>query len=230
MTYFLCIFASVLAYLAMGCSGLVNNLVTPQGWSENYAALDGTTCTYVFQNSEYPVNEMIDGDLETGNKAGHRIIVKLPTRKVIHRVVLRGTNIEDVIVYEGLGGLGGQGHWKVVKRLKNNREPTLDMRVRAVTDRIRLQVGGTFDDKRLPGIPTKSGMMKGRQVKRANTVIHEIELYGLAAKNGKPLEKTVSAEEKEGAVEEQTESITEEMTDESPTEELQDIAEESPEF
>jgi len=118
----------------------------------------------------------------------------------------------------------------VVKRLKNNREPTLDMRVRAVTDRIRLQVGGTFDDKRLPGIPTKSGTMRGRQVKRANTVIHEIELYGLAAKNGKHLEKTVSAEEKEGAVEAQTESITKEMSDESPTEELQNIAEESPEF
>ncbi|MDE0186251.1 MAG: hypothetical protein OXP71_12500 [Candidatus Poribacteria bacterium] len=176
------------------------------------------------------MNEMIDGDLETGNKAGHRIIVKLPTRKVIHRVVLRGTNIEDVIVYEGLGGLGGQGHWKVVKRLKNNREPTLDIRVRAVTDRIRLQVGGTFDDKRLPGIPTKSGMMMGRQVKRANTVIHEIELYGLAAKNGKQPKKTVSAEVKEAAVEEKTESLGEELADELPSEEIQDIEEESPDF
>lgn len=223
------ILASILAGLAMGCTGLVDNLVTPQGWSENYAALDGTTCTYVFQNSEYPVLEMIDGDLGTGNKAGHRIIVKLPTRKVIHRVVIRGTNIEDVIVYQGLGGLGGQGHWKVVKRLKNNRESTLDMRVRAVTDRIRLQVGGTFDDQRQPGVPTSRGMMTGRRVKRANTVIHEIELYGLATKDGKNRENTATAEPEE-VVEKEAEAQEEEMAIESRTEDIKDVEEETPEF
>ena len=230
MRQFLCILTCILACLALGCSGLVKNFATPQGWSENYAALDGTTCNYVFKNSEYPVYEMIDGDLETANKASHRIIVKLPTRKVIHRVVLRGTNIEDLILYQGLGGLGGQGHWQVVKRLKNNRESTLDLRVRAVTDRIRLQVGGTFDDQRMPGIPTKSGMMKGRQIKRANTVIHEIEIYGLAAKDGKLREKTANNHEKEAAVEQKTESLEEEMADESSTEEIYDIEEETPDF
>ena len=230
MRYLLCVFASILACLALGCSGIVKNLVTPQGWSENYAALDGTTCTYVFKNSEYPVLEMIDEDLETGNKAGHRIIVKLPTRKPIHRVVIRGTNIEDVIVYQGLSGLGGQGHWKVVKRLKNNRESTLDLRVRAVTDRIRLQVGGTFDDQRLPGVPTTRGVMTERQVKRANTVIHEIELYGLATKDGKHREKTATTEKKEAADESESESLDGEMAVELTTEELKDIEEETPEF
>ena len=223
-------FMSILACLASGCSGIVNNLVTPQGWSENYAALDGTTCVYVFKNSEYPVSEMIDGDLGTGNKAGHRIIVTLPTRKSIHRVVIRGTNIEDVIVYQGLSGLGGQGHWKVVKRLKNNRESTLDLRVRAVTDRIRLQVGGTFDDQRLPGVPTTRGVMTGRQIKRANTVIHEIELYGLAAKDGKQRENTAAIEENAAADVEETESLEEEMAVESPADEKNDIEEEAPEF
>ena len=126
-----------------------------------------------------------------------------------------------MIVYQGLSGLGGQGHWKVVKRLKNNRESTLDLRVRAVTDRIRLQVGGTFDDQRLPGVPTTRGVMTGRQVKRANTVIHEIELYGLATKDGKHREKTATTEEKEAANEEETESLEEE---------IKDIEEETPEF
>lgn len=219
----------ILSCFAFGCSGLVNNLVLPQGWSENYATLDGTTCTYVFKNSEYPVQEMIDGNLGTGNKAGHRIIVTLPTRKPIHRVVIRGSNIEDVIVYQGLGGLGGQGHWKVVKRVKNNREPTLDLRVSAVTDRIRLQVGGTFDDQRMPGVPTPSGVMRGRQVKRGNTLIHEIELYGLAKKDGKNRENTVNAEGEE-AVEEKTEPLEQGMEVESPTEEIEDFEEETPEF
>ena len=230
MRYLLYMSVSIFASLASGCSGIVNNLVTPQGWSENYAALDGTTCVYVFKNSEYPVLEMIDGDLGTGNKAGHRIIVTLPTRKSIHRVVIRGTNIEDVIVYQGLSGLGGQGHWKVVNRLKNNRESTLDLRVRAVTDRIRLQVGGTFDDQRLPGAPTTRGVMTGRQIKRANTVIHEIELYGLAAKDGKHHGKTATTEEKEAADVEEAESLEAEMAVESPTEEIKDIEEETPEF
>jgi hypothetical protein len=213
----------ILSCFAVGCSGLVNNLVLPQGWSENHAALDGTRCTYVFKNSEYPVLEMIDGDLGTGNKAGHRIIVTLPTRKPIHRVVIRGTNIEDVIVYQGLGG---QGHWKVVKQVKNNREPTLDLRVSAVTDRIRLQVGGTFDDQRMPGVPTPSGVMRGRQVKRANTLIHEIELYGLENKDDKKRENTERAE----AVEEKTEPLEKQMEIESPTEEIEDFEEETPEF
>lgn len=227
MKYLLNLLIFSLSCFALGCSGLVNNLVLPQGWSENYAALDGTTCTYVFKNSEYPVLEMIDGDLETGNKAGHRIIVTLPTRKSIHRVVLRGTNIEDVIVYQGLGGLGGQGHWKVVKRVKNNREPTLDLRVSAVTNQIRLQVGGTFDDQRMPGVPTPSGGMT--HVKRGNTLIHEIELYGFAKKDGKNRENTVHVEGEE-AVEEKTEHLEQGMEVESSTEEMEGYEEETPEF
>ena len=229
MKYLLHICMVILFCFAFGCSGLVNNIVLPQGWSENYAALDGTTCIYVFKNSEYPVLEMIDGDSGSGNKAGHRIIVTLPTRKPIHRVIIRGTNIEDVIVYQGLGGLGGQGHWKVVKQVKNNREPTLDLRVSAVTDRIRLQIGGTFDDQRMPGVPTPSGVMRGRQVKRANTVIHEIELYGLEKKDDKNRKNTENTEGAE-AVKEKAEPLEKQMEIESPTEEIEDLKEETPEF
>ena len=51
----------------------------------NYAVTDGVTCTSA---------EMIDGDVKTrGYADGRWIHLNLPTRKAIHRITIRGTNI-----------------------------------------------------------------------------------------------------------------------------------------
>jgi hypothetical protein len=174
-------FSMWLACLAVGCSSL-SGLTTPQGWSENYALLEGTVCTSL---------EMIDGDLETVGRSPHRIFITLPERKSIHRIVIRGTNIEDVIVYAGLGS--GDDEWKIVKQIKNNQQPTIDMRVTTVTDKIRLVVGGTFDDVPQPGrYSPQYDAMIGGQIQRGTPYAQEIELYGLASK---PKEETPQADE-----------------------------------
>lgn len=224
------IFTLILSCFVLGCSGLVSNLTSPQTWSTNYATLEGATCTYVLKNSQIPVPEMIDGDLETVGKSSHRIIVMLPDRRSIHRIVLRGTNIEDVIVYQGLSGLGGED-WRKIKQVKNNRKPTLDLRVSTVTDRIRFQVGGTFDDQPLPGAP-QFGVMTGRRVKRGVTIVQEIELYGFADKGSQIVEKPEEVEDEVESLmgEMEAEPSTEEMETGAPMEGTEEIEEETPEF
>jgi len=173
MNYQLGIQLFVLSCFITGCtSGLMGALVSAQEWSENYALLEGTTCT---------ASEMIDGNLETVGKAErHWITVTLPTRKPIHRIVLRGTNIEDVIVYESLGS---EGEWRRIEQIKNNHKPTIEMRVRTVTHSIRFKVGGTFDDKRLAGqYSYRTDAIRNRQVERGSPLAQEIELYGFTKK------------------------------------------------
>ena len=172
MRFHLYILGLIVLCFAPGCaSGLVRGLVSAQTWSENYALLDGVTCTSP---------EMIDGNLETVGRSPHRIFITLPERRSIHRIVIRGTNIEDVIVYAGIGS--GED-WKKEKQIKNNRQPTIDMRVTMATDKIRLVVGGTFDDQRQAGrYSPRYDAMVGRRVKRGTPIAQEIEIYGFADK------------------------------------------------
>ena len=156
----------------LGCSGVLSGLATPQGWSENYALLEGATCTSP---------TMIDGDLETVGQSPHRIFITLPEKKTIHRLVVRGTNIEDIIVYAGLDS--GDDNWKKVQQVKNNRQSTIDMRLTAATDKLRLVVGGTFDDVAQAGqYDPRYDAMVNRQIKRGTPYAQEIELYGFADK------------------------------------------------
>ena len=174
------IFILILSCVVWGCrSGMLGNLVSSQEWSENYALLEGTTCVYTFRGFQLPVPEVIDGDLETAGQTGREVTVALPTRKSIHRVVIRGTNIEDVIVY---AGLGGEGDWRKIKQVKNSRESTMDLRINAVTDRIRLRIGGTFDDQRVAGAYSAQRHAITSQRKLGKPMAQEIELYGFADK------------------------------------------------
>jgi hypothetical protein len=172
MKHQLCILMLVVCVSVLGCqSSILSSLAKEQAWSENYALLNGATCT-----SEL----MVDGDLKTIGQSSHQIILTLPTRKSIHRIVIRGTNIEDVIVY---AGTGGEGFWKVIKQVKNNRNPTIDLRVTTATDRLRFRVGGTFDDQRQAGrYDPNYDAMVNRQVKRGRPIAQEIEVYGFADK------------------------------------------------
>lgn len=163
----------VLCLFMAGCkAGFMGALVAPQEWSENYALLDGATCT---------VPAMADGNLETVGTANRDwIVITLPTRKSIHRIVIRETNIEDLIVYESIGG---EGEWKRINKINNNRKSTIDIRVSVVTDAIRFKIGETSDDKRVAGeFSYQVNRVRNRQVKRGYPTAQEIELYGFVQK------------------------------------------------
>ncbi len=130
---------------------------------------------------------MTDGDLKTFGSSGHQILIELPERKSIHRIVIHQTNIEDLILYTGASK--SQGDWRKVAKIKDNRQTTFEIRQAIVTDRIRMRIDGTMDDVRIAPeyVANASGLYKVN-VRRGKPFAHEIELYGFKDK--------VSSEEK----------------------------------
>ena len=145
-------------------------LIEPQEW-ENLAVAEGVTC-----NSP----EMIDGNLKTvGSVKGRWINVTLPTRKTIHRIVIRGTNITDAVVYQKQQG---NKLWQAVLQVENNRGPTIEMRRSIVTQALRIYVSGTTDDKRkAPQYSARYGTVVPH-VALGKPFAQEIELYGFVSK------------------------------------------------
>lgn len=136
-----------------GCA----TLLSPQEWSDNYALLDGTQATNI---------EVIDGDMNTvgvvsspktantqiGRTPAPEIIVTLPEKKIIRRIVIHSENIKNFVLYADKGGSALSGtDWKMVKtvqRVKSN-PIIIPVLYSFPTDRIRLSVLGTTDDAAL---------------------------------------------------------------------------------
>ena len=171
--------AVLLIGVALCClSCKAGQLFKAQEWSQNYTQLEGATCTSY---------EMIDGNINTVGESGREILITLPERKSIHRIVLRGINFEDFIVYQGRVG---DGNWQKLESVSNNTVTEREIRVTATTERLRFRIGGTFDDERAASkIDTFTGRVTPQR-KRAAKRAAEIELYGFkeAAVAEAPLE------------------------------------------
>ena len=156
--------------LSCSQSGILYKTFVSQEWSENYALLEGVKCTSSL---------MVDGKRDTIGKTGHEIIIELPERKPIHKIVIRDTNIEDLILYRGAGN-----KWMKVTKIVNNIYDTIDIRVKVATDKIRFRIGGTFDDERVARkLSPVTGKIVGSTIKRSAPVVSEIELYGFVTKS-----------------------------------------------
>jgi len=170
--YILTFFCVCFTYL--GCqSKAFQMLIEPQEW-ENLATAEGVTCN---------VPEMIDGDLKTVGYANSRWLhVTLPVRKTIHRIVIRGTNITDAVVYKQLEG---DGRWQGFMELKNNRGPDIEMKMSTVTQALRIYVSGTTDDKRkAPQFSFQQGSGLSRK-ELGRPFAKELEVYGFKSKDKK---------------------------------------------
>ncbi|MDA1192199.1 MAG: hypothetical protein O3A46_11025, partial [Candidatus Poribacteria bacterium] len=134
---------SLVSFAVAGC-GAMTGFFAPQEMSENYALTPGTLAISTWESTDTPVPELIDGDPETTVETARQIIIRLPEKRSIRRIVMRNANYEDVILY-----IGGEkeNEWKQASRIKQNRETTITIDVTAVTDRIRLRIGNTHDDK-----------------------------------------------------------------------------------
>ena len=178
-TYFslLCI-----SLLFIGCSALFS----VQEWSDNYALLDGTRSTSP---------QMIDGKVETVGetifssdvnrrlvRGGSEVVVTLPEKKKIHRIVLHSVNLKHFIIYADKGGgIIDGSDWQYVVEQQNVKTNPVDLRVTIPyhTDRIRIRVLKTSDDaqqareqnQRFGGLTfVRSAGAPGK--------IREIEIYG----------------------------------------------------
>ena len=144
-----------------------------QSWSPNYACQVGVVCTSP---------KMIDGELETvGYTASDRsILITFPKVINIHRILLKNTNIKSFIIYVARNAQDAE-NWKKIIQIQNNEDQDIDLKHFFRTNRIRILVGRTMNDKRTAGELYRSsdGTTKRRSFKLGKPYVHEIELYGL---------------------------------------------------
>ena len=160
--------------IVSGCqSKALQTIFEAQEW-ENLAVAEGVTCN---------VPKMIDGNLKTvGFADGRWINLTLPKRQTIHRIIIRGTNITDAVVYQQIQG--GR-KWQAILEIKNNRGPVIEARLSTVTKALRIFVSGTADDARQPPqfSPRYGGIVSRRAIAKAYA--KEVEVYGFKSKDKK---------------------------------------------
>ena len=158
--------------MLIGCqSKALQMIIEPQEW-DNLSVAEGVTC-----NSP----KMIDGNLKTiGYADGRWINLTLPERKAIHRIVIRGTNITNAVVYQQIQG--GR-KWQAILEIKNNRGPDIEARMSTVTKALRIYVSGTTNDARQP--PQFSQKYGGIVSRKALGKVYakEVEIYGFKSKD-----------------------------------------------
>jgi hypothetical protein len=169
----------------IGCAGMAS-VFQPAELSENYALLPGVIAQYKWQDQVTPAPDLVDGSPETRVGTSREVHVILPERRSIRRVVARNANYEDATLY--VGGRGAD-EWRMVGQIKQNTEPDITFKVNAVTDRIRIRIGGTSDDKHgtaprvvgyEDGIPRTSTFTPGKPT------AGEIEIYGYRPRTEDP--------------------------------------------
>lgn len=150
ITFLLMIFS--FAVFTVGC----HILLTEQEWSENYALMEGVQST---------VPQMIDGNHNTvgetqlastslirGQNSGSEVIITLPEKKIIRRIVLHSDNIKKFNIYADKGGSAlSKTDWQLVKEFKSVKSFPLviPFLYSYPTDKIRIVVLDTSDDASL---------------------------------------------------------------------------------
>ncbi len=135
----------------VGCSALFSE----QEWSDNYALLDGTKSTSVLA---------IDGDMETIGHAEARtgakgfgssapeVVVTLPKKKVIRKVIIHSDNIVKFRLYVDKGGSALRDtDWQLIEEVQIVKKGVAVVHINHLipTDKVKLVVIGTSDDAAL---------------------------------------------------------------------------------
>ena len=181
-----------------GCSVLFSE----QEWSENYAFMEGTQASS---------HQTIDGKLNTigearfpnqvaGMSPASEVIITLPEKKLIRRIVVHSDNLIEFDIHADRGSLTTERDWHLVKKVKSMKSSPMQISVLTPfpTDRIRLRVLKTKDDAlearafgaRMPGWQRLSN-------RRAVGKIREIELYGYKTAEQVVVDAAIDTREKE---------------------------------
>ena len=190
------------AVVLTGCAALFSE----QEWSENYALMEGVQST---------VPQAIDGKLNTmgettfpsgmegfmGANAASQVIITLPEKKVIRRIVIHSDNLSQFDIYADKGSIAVDADWQLIKDVKSVKEHPIkvSLLIPFPTDRIRLRVLGTKDDALLNRQRrARSGGFRGWDAnRRAAAKIREIELYGYKTAEQVEEEQATDKREKE---------------------------------
>lgn len=191
-----------ISVIIVGCSAIFSQ----QEWSDNYALLEGTIATSP---------QMIDGNLNTigetsfpsgadatfGSNPASEVIITLPEKKLIRRVVIHTDNLRTFDIFADQGGLINDTDWKLIKEVKSVRTSPVEIPVlfSFPTERIRLRVLSTSDDANLKRTQrARSGNFRQfGQNRRAQGKIREIELYGYKTAAKTQIDNAAENREKE---------------------------------
>jgi len=158
-----------------GCANF-EKVFAPQQLSENYALMPGVECD---------APEAVDGDLNTVSN-NTRIVISLPEKKSIRRIVIYNTNIANFILYEYKGK---EGDWKIINSFKGNKQPKIVVNTQVVTDKIRIFISDTHGSRFVgPGIVRDENKIIHKVDAQLDALpeIQEIELYGFVDTVEKP--------------------------------------------
>ncbi len=178
------LFIFLLSLTIVSCSSnLGQKLFKEQEWSENYALEDGVRCT---------APEAIDGDLNTAGKAlfpegvygrpvvgafpNAELVVTLPNKKTISKIVIYSDDLSDFRVMASAGGREGQENWKLIKEFSNNSQKEIVIRTSINTDKILIRARGKAPLETTESVRVLGGIVTSRKVTEPE--IKEIELYG----------------------------------------------------
>ncbi len=160
--------------IILGCQSKAIQMLVESQESVNLALEKGVTCS---------ASEMIDGNLKTlGYADGRWIHLRLPKKKTIHRIVIRGTNITDAIIFQRFDQTE-LSH--AVAQVQNNRSSVIGIRTTVVTDTLHIYVAGTSEDKRKAAeySPRYGIIVPEKQL--GKPFAYEVELYGFVSKDKK---------------------------------------------
>jgi hypothetical protein len=188
--------------IMIGCSALFSQ----QEWSDNYSLLEGTSATSP---------QMIDGNLNTigettfpagtdtafGSNPASEVIITLPEKKVIRRIVIYSDTLKTFDIFADQGSISVEQDWKLIKEVKSVKSSLIEIPVLVPipTNRIRLRVLSTTDDAGLKRSQRarSGGRNQFGQNRRAQAKIKEIELYGYKTVEQTKVSKVTESREKE---------------------------------
>ena len=190
------------AVILPGCAALFSE----QEWSDNYALMEGVQATSP---------QMIDGKLNTigettfpagsqgfiGANPASQVIVTLPEKKIIRRIIVHSDNLSEFDIYADKGSIAVDADWQLIKDVRAVKENPIkiSLLIPFPTDRIRLRVLGTKDDALLSRQERARSGGRGWNIgsRRAVGKIREIELYGYKTAEQVEEEQATDKREKE---------------------------------
>ena len=187
-----------ISVLFLGCAALFS----VQEWSENYALMEGAQST---------TPQAIDGNLNTIGEAifpasvaamspASEVIITLPEKKSIRRIVVHTSNVMEFDIYATKDSLATDRNWDLIKEVKKVQISPIQVSVLVPypTNRIRIRVIKTRDDAvksrefsaRNPGYISAGN-------RRSAGKFQEIELYGYKTNEEVEVEQVTDERETE---------------------------------
>ncbi len=187
------LFMFCIPFMIIGCS----TIFSAQEWSDNYALMNGVQSTSP---------QMVDGNLETIGEAAFTsdntmyalkdkrdfvrndsiVVVSLPEKKKIYRMILYSDNLKHFVVYVDKGKRAKSEDWHRIIEMRDVISKKIDLKLKMLyyTHQIKIRILKTHPQVQKYGVSTiGSGRLDRTIFTNRRSIdlpgrIREIEIYG----------------------------------------------------